>query len=250
MPMRYALEMWKNTRMIVLVAVCAAIYAAALIAFKTAIPLIPGVTEVRVAGIFLMTFGVLFGPAGAWGLAIGNIIGDLFGGTLGPASIAGFFGNFLLGYLPYTMWVTFFPFSEKTYKWDTKSSRSWLAYISISIISSCSCGVLIGLIVDLLGIVPFQVISRIIAVNNIIGNLIGVVLLIAVYDITKNQLSLLWTQVMDVKPDGLSFRGILGAWLVAIGSIAGILGGFFPSLNIYGANWASLVLIVFGSLIL
>jgi energy-coupling factor transport system substrate-specific component len=40
--------------MIILVAVCAAIYGAALIAFKTAIPLIPGITEVRVANIFPM----------------------------------------------------------------------------------------------------------------------------------------------------------------------------------------------------
>lgn len=42
--MRDALTMWKNTRMIVLVAVCAAIYGATLIVFKTAIPLIPGFT--------------------------------------------------------------------------------------------------------------------------------------------------------------------------------------------------------------
>jgi hypothetical protein len=81
--MSYVFSMWKNTRMIVLTAVCAAIYAAALIAFKTAIPLVPGITEVRVAGVFLIVFGFLFGPAGAWGLAFGNLIGDIFGGTLG-----------------------------------------------------------------------------------------------------------------------------------------------------------------------
>jgi energy-coupling factor transport system substrate-specific component len=63
--MKAALQMWKNTRMIILVAVCAAIYGAALIAFKTAIPIIPGITEVRVANIFPMVFGMLFGPAGA-----------------------------------------------------------------------------------------------------------------------------------------------------------------------------------------
>jgi len=39
--------MWKNTRMIILVAVCPAIYGAALVAFKTAIPIIPGITEVQ-----------------------------------------------------------------------------------------------------------------------------------------------------------------------------------------------------------
>ena len=98
--MRAAIRMWRNTRMIILTAVCAAIYGAALIAFKTAIPLIPGITEVRVASIFPMVFGLLFGPAGAWGTAIGNLIGDSFGGTLGPSSMAGVIGNFLLGYLP------------------------------------------------------------------------------------------------------------------------------------------------------
>ncbi len=117
--------MWKNTRMIILAAVCASIYGAALIAFKTAIPLIPGITEVRVANIFPMTFGLLFGPAGAWGSAIGNLIGDVFGGTLGPSSIAGFVGNFLLGYLPYTMWTTLVPFAEKSREWKSGSWRSW-----------------------------------------------------------------------------------------------------------------------------
>ncbi|HOJ71978.1 MAG TPA: QueT transporter family protein [Syntrophorhabdaceae bacterium] len=248
--MRYAIKMWSNTRMIVLVAVSAAIYAAALIAFKTAIPLIPGVTEVRVAGIFLMTFGILFGPAGAWGLAIGNLIGDIFGGTLGPASIAGFFGNFLLGYLPYTMWLNFFPFSEKSYEWNVKNPKSWSAYISITIISSCSCAVLIGLAVDILGIVPYEVVSRIIALNNIVGNLIGVVLLIAVYELTKNQLGLLWTDIMGIRQDGLSMRGIMGSWLVAIGSIAGMLAGFIPGLSVNLVSWSSVIFIVVGSLIL
>jgi len=88
--MKAAFRMWKNTRMIILVAVCAAIYGAALVAFKTAIPVIPGITEVRVANIFPMVFGMIFGPAGAWGTAIGNLIGDTFGGTLGPGSMAGF----------------------------------------------------------------------------------------------------------------------------------------------------------------
>lgn len=248
--MRYAFLMWKDTRMIVLVAVSAAIYAAALIAFKTAIPLIPGITEVRVAGIFVMTFGLLFGPAGAWGLGIGNVIGDLFGGTLGPASIAGFFGNFLQGYLPYTMWLAFFPFAEKSYQWNVKSLRSWSAYISINIVSSFACAVIIGLIVDALGIVPYAVVSRIIALNNSIGNFVGIVLLIAVHDVTRNQLGLLWTDVMRVKPPGLSLKRAAGSWLVAIGAVAGIFAGFIPGIPASTISWSSLALIILGSLIL
>ena len=91
--MKAVFSMWKNTRMIILTAVCAAIYGAALIAFKTAIPLIPGITEVRVGNILPVPFGLLFGPAGAWGAAFGNLIGDLLGGTLGPGSAGGFIGQ-------------------------------------------------------------------------------------------------------------------------------------------------------------
>ena len=149
--MRSVLLLWKDTRMIVLVAVCAAIYAATLIAFKTAIPLIPGITEVRVAGIFPIVLGFLFGPAGAWGLAFGNLIGDIFGGTLTPVSIAGFFGNFLLGYLPYTLWTTLIPFAEKSYVWHIRSWRSWTIYIASALVSSAACAVVISVVADLLG---------------------------------------------------------------------------------------------------
>ena len=77
--MKAVITMWKNTRMIILVAVCAAIYAAALIAFKTAIPLIPGITEVRVANIFPMVFSLLFGPAAAWGASSASLATSCWG---------------------------------------------------------------------------------------------------------------------------------------------------------------------------
>jgi len=136
--MKAAFRMWKNTRMIILVAVCAAIYGAALIAFKTAIPIIPGITEVRVANIFPMVFGMLFGPAGAWGSGIGNLIGDTFGGTVGPTSLAGFVGNFLLGYLPYTMWATFVPFANKSHEWNAESWRNWINFFFYRLYLQCS----------------------------------------------------------------------------------------------------------------
>ena len=101
--------------MIILTAVCAAIYSTTLLAFKTAIPLIPGITEVRVGNIFPVPFGLMFGPAGAWGSALGNLLGDIFGGTLGPGSVGGFIGNFLLAFLPYTLWRTLIPLSSKNH---------------------------------------------------------------------------------------------------------------------------------------
>ena len=67
--------MWRNTRMVVLCAISAALYAAVLVPFKV-VPLIPGVTELRPANAIPVVCSFLFGPAAAWGSAIGNMIGD------------------------------------------------------------------------------------------------------------------------------------------------------------------------------
>ena len=91
--------MWRNTRLVVLTAVSASLYAALLIPFKV-LPLIPGVTELRPANAVPVVCSLLFGPAGAWGAAIGNLIGEFFGG-IGPGDLFGFAGNFLYGFLPY-----------------------------------------------------------------------------------------------------------------------------------------------------
>jgi energy-coupling factor transport system substrate-specific component len=248
--MKAAIRMWRNTRMIILVAVCAAIYSAALIAFKTGIPLIPGITEVRVANIFPMVFGLLFGPAGAWGSAIGNLIGDIFGGTIGPGSIPGFIGNFLLGYLPYTMWTTFVPFAEGSREWKSGSWRSWINYILIAFISSASCAVVISIAVDALGIVPYVVLTKIITLNDTMGSLIGVILLISVFSVTKHQLGLFWADVMDESDIGSPVAGTIGAWLVTVASVFGLLGGMITSLPVTTTGWICALGIIVGSLLL
>jgi energy-coupling factor transport system substrate-specific component len=248
--MKAAFRMWKNTRMIILVAVCAAIYGAALIAFKTAIPLIPGITEVRVANIFPMAFGMLFGPAGAWGTAIGNLIGDIFGGTLGPTSIAGFVGNFLLGYLPYTLWTTLVPFSNKSREWKTTSWRNWINYFLIAFISSAACAVVISTAAEVLGIIPYAILTKIITLNDTIASGIGVLLFIPVYNVTKQQLGLFWADVLDENDIGLPKVGTLSAWLVAVASIFGLLGGVITDLPTATNGWVCTLVIIIGSLLL
>ena len=94
--------MWRNTRMVVLCAISAALYAAVLVPFKV-VPLIPGVTELRPANAIPVVCSFLFGPAAAWGSAIGNMIGDFFGGV-SPGDIAGFFANLAYGWIPYKVW--------------------------------------------------------------------------------------------------------------------------------------------------
>ncbi len=60
--MKEVFSMWKNTRMIILVALSAAIYAAFLIVFKGGIPIIPGITEVRPANVFPPFSASCLGP--------------------------------------------------------------------------------------------------------------------------------------------------------------------------------------------
>jgi energy-coupling factor transport system substrate-specific component len=248
--MRSALRMWNNTRMIILVAVCSAIYGSALIAFKTVIPLIPGYTEVRVANVFPMVFSLLFGPAGAWGSAIGNLIGDLFGGTLGPGSLPGFVGNFILGYLPYTLWTTLLPGLGMPREWTPGRWLSWVNYVLIAFISSAACAVLISTGVDALGMVPYTVLSKIISLNNTFGSLIGLILLVSVFTITKLQLGLFWVDLMDEKDVRTSFTAVAGAWIVAAASVIGLFGALVTGLQPATVGWLCSLGIIVGSLLL
>src|SRR5271157_1710947 len=100
--MKEIFSVWSKTKQIVIVAITAAVYAGTLIPFKP-IQIIPGLTELRPASVIPVLFGILFGPAAAWGSAIGNLIADFFG-MLSPASAFGFVGNFFFSYTAYMLW--------------------------------------------------------------------------------------------------------------------------------------------------
>ncbi len=119
--------MWSKPRMVVLTAVCAAVYVAAMLPFKWMV-IIPGLAEVRPATAFPIVFSLLFGPAGAWGSAFGNLAGDMLGGMFGIGSIFGFIGNFAYGYLPYKLWEAFFPkdcVEDELKRWKERTSGIW-----------------------------------------------------------------------------------------------------------------------------
>lgn len=174
-PRRWWLDLagvWQDTRLIVVTAQIAAIYAAILIPFKAGIPIIPGFVELRPANAIPIVSSLLFGPAAAWGAGIGNIIGDCFG-TLGPASVFGFLGNFLLGYLPYLMWGNL-GFLSSGRPPMVKSWQQGLEYGLICVVASGACAGIIGWGVELLGLLPFIVLAPAIFFNNIVmGLLLG-----------------------------------------------------------------------------
>jgi energy-coupling factor transport system substrate-specific component len=228
--------MWRHTQMVVLVALSAAIYAAVLIPFK-GFTIVPGFTEVRPANVFPFVFGLLFGPAGAWGAAIGNLIGDFFG-TLGLGSIAGFIGNFFLGFLPYKLWGSFFRRGENMEP-NVNSGKKLAVYAAVTIIASVVCAVWIAWFNDLIGLVPFAALGSIITVNNaIVGLVLGPVLLLVLYPRVKRW-GLLWTEIMlpDEVPAARAAR--LGNILVWVGGLGGLIAGLVLGLGLYDQGLAA-----------
>jgi energy-coupling factor transport system substrate-specific component len=216
--------MWKNVRMILLVALCAALYAAVLIAFKAGIVIIPGITEIRPANILPIAFSFLFGPAAAWGCAIGNLIGDFFG-TLGPGSFFGFIGNFLLGYVPYKIWGHLGPISSQQEP-EMRTVRQWIEFIIIGFISAAVCAVIIAWGLEVLGLVPFKVLSTIITSNNTAAHIVGGILLLLVW-VRIKKIGLYWKDVMAEEDIAKPILPKIGSLLMLIGGVVGwIIGAF------------------------
>lgn len=222
--MKEIFTMWKNVRMVLLTALCAALYAAVLIAFKAGIVIVPGITEIRPANILPIAFSILFGPAAAWGCAIGNFIGDIFG-TLGPGSFFGFIGNFLLGFIPYKIWGHLVPISSGEEP-EIKTGRSWTEIIIIGFISAAVCAVVIAWGLELLGFVPFKVLSTIITLNNTAAHIVGGILILLVWARVK-KIGLYWRDVMAEEDVGKPILPKVGALLMIIGGVVGWIVGAF-----------------------
>jgi len=232
--MKEVFSMWSHTRMVILTALSAAIYAAVLIPFKGGIPIIPGITEVRPANVFPTVFGLMFGPAGAWGAAIGNTLADLLGGTLTWASVAGFFGNFMLGFIPYKLWGATGLVPARDMSQTVNSRRKIAAYVLVAIVSSSACAVIIGWYLDLVGLIPFAFLAIVITVNNLLAQLaLGPPLLLLLYPRVKRW-GLIWTDVMHPREVSGGFLRFFGAALMVIGALGGLILGLGISTNLYG----------------
>ncbi len=231
--MKEVYTMWQHTRMVILTALSAAIYAAVLIPFKGGIPIIPGITEVRPANVFPTVFGLLFGPAGAWGAAIGNTLADLLGGTLTWASLAGFFGNFMLGFIPYKLWGSIGLVPANDLSPSVNSRRKLAAYICTAVVSSSACATIIGWYLDLVGLIPFAFIAIVITVNNLLAQLIlGPPLLLLLYPRVRRW-GLIWTDVMTREDVSHGFLRLAGSALMIIGALGGLIVGLGISTNLY-----------------
>ena len=233
--MKEIVTMWRHTQMVVLVALSAAIYAAVLIPLKS-FPIVPGFIEIRPANAFPVVFGLLFGPAGAWGSAIGNLIGDFFG-TLSLGSIAGFVGNFFLALLPYKLWSAYFRRGENMEQ-NVDSGKKLGVYVAVTVLASVVCALIIAWWIELLGLVPFTVgLISITSNNAIMALILGPILLLALYPRVK-RFGLLWTEIMDPEEVSAPRNQTLGNVLVWVGGIGGAVVGLILSLS--GATFGGL----------
>ena len=222
--MREVWRMWRYSSMLVLTVLTAGLFAAILIPFK-GIPLIPGITELRPANVIPLAFGLLFGPAGAWGAAFGNLIGDFFG-TLGPGSFFGFWGNFLAAYLPYQMWRGR----------SLESLRDhWLRFILAALLGGTGCALVVGFGLEALKLLPFGIIALAVFLNNIIISLSLAPLVLKLLAPRVSRWDLAWEQLMapeDCRPGPaprlglvLVWTGAGGGYLLGMAAATGLLAG-------------------------
>lgn len=239
------ISMWKYNTMVALTVLCAGIYMLFLLPFK-AIPIIPGITEIRPATLFPVLFGLLFGPAGAWGSAIGNLAGDLFG-TFSIGSIFGFIGNFFFAYIPYKLWgkLEFISTYDRTP--TINSARKLVEFGIVSLTASISCAVIIAWGLDVLKLVAFASLSVIITLNNtVITLLLGPIVLPAAYRFVKKS-GLLWTDIMHVRDISKPNPDRINTFMVFTGSAGGLVFGLAICLLFTGQTFLGQSMATYGS---
>lgn len=139
--MRDLVDVWFKPRMRISMLLSALCYAALTIPFKDQW-LIMG-TELRPSAFLPVVVSFIFGPAGAWGSAFGNIMADAFGG-FSSVSIFGFFANLALGYLPYKLWFYLFRRDSHRYLMDGTRQEDLKHIWWIGIVANVYCALIIA----------------------------------------------------------------------------------------------------------
>lgn len=140
---------------------CSFIFIGMAVPFKVMV-LIDGFTEVRPVNAVPVVAGLLFGPAGAWGCAIGNLVSDL-SGTFSKASVLGFVGNFIAAWLPYRLWHM----NGKNEAPNVKTPAKLIKYVGICAMSALSTALLIACGLDVIFKLWMPKVFFIILINNL-----------------------------------------------------------------------------------
>jgi len=227
--------MWDNTRMVVFTAICASLYAAILIPFN-ALLIIPGVSQLRPANAVPIVCSFLFGPAAAWGAAVGNLISEFFTG-IGPGDIFGIIGNFLYGLAPYKIWELI-----STDPPVPKTPLAWVRFAFTVFIASALCALVVGWGLNLLGFVPFSVLGNIILFNNFISSMLFAPLLLAVIYPRVARGRLLYHHLLGPRPAKSRPVRLLGLGLLTCATTGGLIAGNLLA----SGRWTPSLLVLLG----
>ena len=244
--------LWLNTRMVVLTAVSAALYAAVVIPFKGFV-LVPGVSDFRPGMALPPVLGILFGPAAAWGSGFGCVISDFFG-SLSPGSFFGFIGNFAMAWLPYRLWwKTGLVRRSDPEPLRVNSPGKVANFLLLSVGGAGLCALTIGWGLELLGLVPFKVLALLIFVNNSAPVLLLSLPVLLVLYPRIQRWGLLWTDIVGEAGVKESVQKTWpGAMLIGAGLVLGLGGGLYMALasgmNPLAIAGAGLALILVGAL--
>lgn len=230
--MKEVVSMWKYGTMVALTVLCAGVYMLFLLPSKS-IPIIPGITEIRPATLLPVIFGLLFGPAGAWGSAIGNLGGDLFG-TLSAGSFFGFIGNFLYAYIPYKLWRLIKPVRGEDRTPTINTTWKLAQFGIITFMATSACALVIAWGCDVLDMASFTAVSIIIVLNNAMITLfLGPFILPLLYPVIKKR-KLLWTDIMYPCDISRPSTDRLYPLMITVGSAGGLGAGIAAGAAIAG----------------
>lgn len=189
------LEMWKKPKMIAYVIITAVLYALLVLPFMQ-FKIFGGHGDFGRLGVGIVTaFSFLFGPAAAWGAAIGNTIRDAATSGLDSVTVFGFIANFLLGYIPYKLWNAI-----TKMKPDLRSVKKIGLFVGVCLAASAACGVVIGWALYWLNPpVPFMPTSLIIAVSDAVWAIVlgSVVLALSYKPLSKRRL--LYSDIFNIE---------------------------------------------------
>jgi energy-coupling factor transport system substrate-specific component len=182
--------------MIALTAITALLYAGSMFPFK-GLTVFGGYVDFGRFGIGIpVAFSFLFGPAAAWGAALGNLMYDASTGGVNYASIGGFVGNFLIGYLPYKLWSVVSKENP-----NLKSLKKLGLFAGLAALACTLCGVIIGVELHWLYGLPLAFIIPIIAVTDGLWAIIlGSILLALTYG-TVSRHKMLHTDIMNAQKE-------------------------------------------------
>lgn len=154
--MREVFYVWRDRKCLARMLISGLLFVLVAAPFKVLFNLIPGVTEVRPANVLPVVFGMVWGPAGAWGTAIANALADIFV-SRSPARvwIPGFFINFFFSYLPYKMWYSMGGREARGFSPSLKDVRQIIRYIGICLVDSLVVTAFLGLLFEALGFDSF-----------------------------------------------------------------------------------------------